>query len=358
LAEEVLGTFAPGNPVDLADAPEGGFYVLDGAAGVATRFDASHSAVATIGSGGAGPDQLSNPQALAVAPDGTVYVADTGNDRIQVFDPGGSHRTSLGLEGPAALDGPRGVALDGDVLAVSDTGNARVALLRTDGSFFGEFPLAEPRGIEAVAGYGFVVASPAAGLWAVLPEGDGVRARAISTPEVAAPVDVAIAEQGVLAADAGRSGVAQLSAQLAFERMLARNLTRPPRAVLGSARREVPALYVADGERVLEIAQPVPSPLPVVEGLKTRLRSGDVSGALSLFEPLQRLVFAEIYSDLGVALQTDANAMGALSIDLLREDRAIVRMEAELPTSTGSELRRFPVYLMRAEDGTWQIFDY
>jgi len=265
---------------------------------------------------------------------------------------------SLGVEGPAALEGPRGIAVDGDVIAVSDTGNARVAFLRTDGSFLGELPLEEPRGIEAVSGYGFVVGSPSAGLWAALPEGDGVRARSLALPEVAAPVDVAIAEQGVLVADAGRAAVTQLSARLGFERTLARSLGPPPRAVLGSARREVPTIYVADGERVLEIAQPVPSPLPAVESLKTRLRSGDVTGALSLFEPLQRLVFAEIYEDLGAALQTDAAAMGALSIDLLREDRAIVRIEAELSTGIGTELRRFPVYLVRAEDGTWQIFDY
>jgi hypothetical protein len=101
-----------------------------------------------------------------------------------------------------------------------------------------------------------------------------------------------------------------------------------PLAVQAGFRREVPSIYVADGVEVVEIDLPVQSPLPVVQSLKDRLMADDVDGALELIHPLQRRLFAQIYSDLGPNLQLDAAAMGSLSIDLLGEDRAIVRIEA------------------------------
>jgi DNA-binding beta-propeller fold protein YncE len=68
-----------------------------------------------------------------------IVVADTGHDQIVVFDAGGAERARIGSGEPGMSDGvaaaasfrhPNGLALDGDVLWVADTGNH--ALRRVD----------------------------------------------------------------------------------------------------------------------------------------------------------------------------------------------------------------------------------
>ena len=55
--------------------------------------------------------QFNNPNTVTTGPDGTLYVADTGNKRIQVFDSDGTFKTQLVDAGaPAAIcitPGPR-----------------------------------------------------------------------------------------------------------------------------------------------------------------------------------------------------------------------------------------------------------
>ena len=117
-------------------------------------------------------------------------------------------------------------------------------------------------------------------------------------------------------------------------------------------------MYVADGSVVREVRLPVPSPVPVVQALRARLLVSDIPGALELIHPLQRSLFDQIYHDIEPDLPVDAAGMGAMRVDLVRGDRAIVRMETEI-TIEGSPLAMsVPVHLSRAEDGTWQIVDY
>jgi hypothetical protein len=98
--------------------------------------------------------------------------------------------------------------------------------------------------------------------------------------------------------------------------------------------------------------------VPVVSSLKDRLAAGDAAGALALMHPLQRDLFSEIYGDIEGDLPAAAAKMEAFEIDLLREDRAIVRIRTTLSTPTGPRVYHFPVQLLRVGDGSWRIYDY
>jgi hypothetical protein len=363
LAPEIARTFASGNPVDLArDVRSTDIWVLDSAAATVARYSQDGDLLSSFGSGGAGPTQLSNPQAFDIDADGTVYVADTGNARIQVFSADGTHLQTIGA---GQLAGASGIAVDAGVVAVSDPAEGAVRVFSADGEARGAAPVASPRGMATTPGLGFVVASPADGLRTISVYGSTI---AIGTPSALerpanrqhfpAPVDVTEAGVGLLVADASTRSVVTLGRGLGFEREVTEGLGVRPLAVLAGARRAMPSVYIADGNEVLEIALPVPSPVPAVQDLKARLQAGDIPGALARIYPFQRGLFEQIYSDLGANLAVDANAMGPMSVDLLEEGRAIVRVDATDYTGPNAVVRKFPVQLIRAEDGTWQIFDY
>lgn len=122
---------------------------------------AAFGQLSSFGSYGEGAGQLRSPAQLDTAADGSLYLADRGNDRISVFSgtgafvhafgkgvaPGGgdvcaaSCRAGSGEEGAAGqIDEPRDVALapDGRIL-VADTGNNRIDVLSTEGSFLFAF---------------------------------------------------------------------------------------------------------------------------------------------------------------------------------------------------------------------------
>lgn len=352
---ELLTTFAAGNPVDLVvDGAE--LLVLDAAGASVARYDREGNLLGSFGSGGAGPDQMAGPQALAVEGE-EIFVADTGNGRVQVFSRDGTHLRSLGSGG--LLSAPRGVGLDGGIVLVSDTD--RIQVLSTDGAHLATIPVASPRGIAAVPGFGLVVSSPVEGLISVVSEGGSllVRHLAGSAEAVAAPVDVAVGGPGVLVAEGGTAAVALLSRRFRVERVVQEGLTVPARAVANGLRREVPSVLVADGSRVLEVALPVPSPLPAVEALRDRLAAGDADGALELIVPVRRPVFEQIYDALGPDLPHHAAALGEAEVSELGPERAEVRIEVEVQMpGGGTTTRRLPMYMTRAEDGSWRVYDY
>jgi sugar lactone lactonase YvrE len=72
-----------------------------------------------------------SPRAVAVDPAGNLYVADTGADRIQRRDAATGTWASIGT---GQLSRPSGVAIDGTVIVVADTGHDRVVRLAADGS--------------------------------------------------------------------------------------------------------------------------------------------------------------------------------------------------------------------------------
>jgi hypothetical protein len=365
LAPFVREEFAAGNPVDLAPAPDRGVYVLDAAAGVVRQFDAEGAFLQQLGASGAGAQQLSNPQALDVAADGSIFVADTGNHRIQVFDGDGAFLRSIGSPGTGAgqFSGPRGVAIQDGRLLVSDSGNARVQILTLDGGPIAQLPIMDPRGL-AGAGTHSLLASPSRGLSSIVVAGATVERRALSLAEgqgadalPGAPIDVAFRDDGWLVADAANRVLDYDERGLLRWRIEA--LERPPLAVLQSGRREAETILVADGQRVLEIELPQPSPLPVLESLRGALAARNIEGALSLVTPFRRPHFRALYEEIAADLSLDAAAMESFELDLLREDRAIVRVLANDTLTAGSPVRRsYPVQLERGGDGSWQIVDY
>jgi hypothetical protein len=362
LPPSVTGRFATGNPVDLLSGSGGNLFVLDGAAGTLSRYDPDGNRLDFFGASGSGSGQLSNPQAFAIAQDGRFYVADTGNDRIQVFSAAGTFERSIGASGSGSgqLRRPVGIAVAEERILVADQGNQRIAVFGLDGNALGPFAGVGARGLAEVSGQGILVASPQSGLLSLVDnavQSIPLLEDRFAAGELGVPVDVALGDDGVWLADASAARLWLLTDSLGFRRVID-TPTRLPCAVADGLRREVESVYVADGTEVTEIALPTPSPLPVMNELKSRLVAGDVAGALAQIHPLQRARYGEIYAARGAGLSADAAAMQSFEIDLLREDRAIVRVRHLVPVDGTPREYASPIHLNRAEDGSWLIYDY
>lgn len=81
----------------------------------------------TVGSRGSRDGEFANPHDVDVAADGRVYVVDSGNDRVQVFDAGFTHRATFGAA--LTLSGPKYLAFDGERIWLADEYNHRILLL-------------------------------------------------------------------------------------------------------------------------------------------------------------------------------------------------------------------------------------
>lgn len=362
LAPTVTRRFASGNPVDLVADSKGWLYVLDAAAGRIARYDRDGALLDQLGASGSGSGQLSNPQGFAIAADGRFYVADTGNGRVSVFSESGAFERTIGAPGTGSgqLRRPVAVAVTDERVLVSDPGNQRIAVFDLDGNALPPFAGVDARGLVEVSGQGVLVSSPQSGLLSLVDDTLQSIPRLedrFAAGELGAPVDVAPGEDGVWLADASAPRLWSLTDSLGFRRMVD-TPTRLPLAVARGLRRDVESIYVADGAEVIEIALPTPSPLPVVNELKSRLVAGDVAGALAQIHPLQRARFAEIYAVRGTGLAADAAAMQSFEIDLLREDRAIVRVRHLVPVDGIPREYSSPIHLNRTEDGSWLVYDY
>ncbi|MDQ2682513.1 MAG: NHL repeat-containing protein, partial [Chloroflexota bacterium] len=86
------------------------------------------------------------PYGLTVGPEGLIYIADTWNHRIVVVSPDGQVVRTFGEFGnnedspdpapnPSMFYGPRALAVHGDEIFVSDTGNERIQVFGLDGAF-------------------------------------------------------------------------------------------------------------------------------------------------------------------------------------------------------------------------------
>lgn len=137
-------------PSDLALAPNGDVYLVDGVNHRVVVFDSRGRRKFEFGREGDGPGQFRRPLGIDISDQGRVFVADSGNRRIQVLDLGGrfEHMFAVGA-------GPRGKPSDPvdvlvsrlkDYVYVADNDNHRILMYRQNGRFelewgkFGEGP--------------------------------------------------------------------------------------------------------------------------------------------------------------------------------------------------------------------------
>jgi predicted CXXCH cytochrome family protein len=119
-------------PSDIAVAPDGTVFVLDGVNHRVVVYNAEGQLRFQFGSPGSGFGQLDYPLGMAAGPEGDLYVADSGNHRVQVFTAEGKPVEVIPL--PAAANDsppdPTGVAVDSirGRLYLADNDNHRIAV--------------------------------------------------------------------------------------------------------------------------------------------------------------------------------------------------------------------------------------
>lgn len=170
----VFGQGELNRPRNVTVSPDGLIFVADSGNHRIAVFDQAGQLVNSFGGQGTGPGQFNEPWGI-VADDRFVYIADTWNNRIQVFDHTGELVNIFGesgspgapFEGGGLFYGPRSIVLTTDnQLLVTDTGNHRIQVFNTDGTFItgfggqgvlpGEF--FEPVGLAPLPDGGVVVA--------------------------------------------------------------------------------------------------------------------------------------------------------------------------------------------------------
>jgi sugar lactone lactonase YvrE len=119
-----------GQPQDIAFLPDGSLLVADGLRNARiAKFDRNGVFVKQWGTRGTGPGQFSGIHGIDADRNGRVYVADRGNNRIQVFDPEGTHLdTWPNMRFPNHV-----VATPNDGVWVADGTNARLLKYDTNG---------------------------------------------------------------------------------------------------------------------------------------------------------------------------------------------------------------------------------
>lgn len=114
------------------------------------------------------------PSGVAIAPDGTVFVADEDADAVVHLDAHGIELGRFGERGsfPGLFNAPRGLAVQGDCLYVTDELNHRITIHGFDGAFrsFWGMHAVVPREGEGKIHYPSAVAIAPDASWAVVAE--------------------------------------------------------------------------------------------------------------------------------------------------------------------------------------------
>jgi DNA-binding beta-propeller fold protein YncE len=133
ILDEEVGVFR--SLVGLVSDADGTLYLVNQGPGTVTAVTAAGE-VCTVA------QDLQAPRGLAIGPDGTLYVSEIGAHRVVAIAPGGGEPEAVagrgrsgftGDGGPAtaaALDTPEGLATDGELLWIADSGNERVRVVR------------------------------------------------------------------------------------------------------------------------------------------------------------------------------------------------------------------------------------
>jgi len=142
-------TLANSSPRGMTLAPDDTLYLADTQQHRVWHITADGAVLGMLGEFGAEPGQFNEPWDVTLDADGNLYIADTWNHRIQKFDADGHYITHWGVwaqlpafdpAGQGAFFGPRGIVVSqaGEVF-VTDTGNKRVQVFDTNGTFLREF---------------------------------------------------------------------------------------------------------------------------------------------------------------------------------------------------------------------------
>ena len=135
-------------PRDVAIAPDGTVYVVDGGNFRVEKFKPDGTLISVFGAIGRQSGQFSRPKEVAVDPTGNVYVVDAAFGNFQIFSPKGRVLLAVGSrsgrDGPARYMLPSGIAVDGDgrIYVVGQYFRKvdiyRSATLRADEGFLGK----------------------------------------------------------------------------------------------------------------------------------------------------------------------------------------------------------------------------
>lgn len=167
------------------------------------------------------PGLFFGPRSVAVA-DGEIYVTDTGNERVQVFASDGTFLRAFGGYGtePGKLLEPVGIAIGpGGNVWVADSGNSRLSVFTRDGVSVTQIPMSSWEGQGQLLNFlrlgpdGVIYAtSPGAGVVEAV-QGDRVETVVDrgNSGDAQRPLGIAIAAEGSLfLTDPGQSTVAEV----------------------------------------------------------------------------------------------------------------------------------------------------
>lgn len=155
---EFDGSDVPGGdlerPVAIAlDSANSLLYILDHSqgdlrGGRVVVVTTSGTTLRSWGEWGIGDGQMRGPEDITLGPGGDVYVADTFNNRIQIFDPSGVHRRSVGETLAVPMKSPSGVAFRGNEIFVAERSLTRVKVFTSTAPATGAWSVSREWGID------------------------------------------------------------------------------------------------------------------------------------------------------------------------------------------------------------------
>jgi DNA-binding beta-propeller fold protein YncE len=138
---EFLYDIKPGanQPSDLAVAPNGDIYLVDGVNNRIIVIGRSGKWKFSFGSGGKAKGQFLFPLGIDISDSGKVFIADSGNHRIQVFDLKGrfEYMFAVRQDKGESIPDPVDVVASGlkNYLYVADNENHKIKVYKQDGTF-------------------------------------------------------------------------------------------------------------------------------------------------------------------------------------------------------------------------------